>query len=52
MATMLIRNFSKNVATQGLYVARRCLASDAGAATMPFTFGSPHTVRNLNYGFL
>lgn len=44
MATRLLRKTSKSLVSRRFNVAIRCLASEAGGATMPLTFGSPRTV--------
>ena len=47
MANRLLRKLSKSLVSQRFNVAIRCLASEAGSATMPLTFGSPQTVNTL-----
>lgn len=44
MATKFLRKVPKSLVSQRFKVAVRCLASEAGSATMPLTFGSPQTV--------
>ena len=44
MANRLLRKIPKSLVSQRFNVAIRCLASEAGSATMPLTFGSPQTV--------